>query len=45
MAQIAEEAESQTANLRMLAAMARTVACPDGVLGAGNDGSTVCIRP
>ena len=45
MAQVAEEAESQTANLRMLAALARTVACPDGVLGVGNDGSTVCIRP
>ena len=45
MAQVAEEAESQTANLRMLAALARTVACPDGVLGPGNDGSTVCIRP
>jgi len=45
MAQVAEEAESQTANLRMLAALARTVACPDGVLGPGSDGSTVCIRP
>lgn len=45
MAQVSEEAESQTANLRMLATLSRTVACPDGVLGPGQDGNLTCIRP
>lgn len=45
MAQVSEEAESQTANLRMLATLSRTVACPDGVLGPGQDGNITCIRP
>lgn len=45
MAQVSEEAESQTANLRMLATLSRTVACPDGVLGPGQDGTLTCIRP
>lgn len=45
MAQVSEEAESQTANLRMLANLSRTVACPDGVLGPGADGNITCLRP
>lgn len=45
MAQVSEEAESQTANLRMLATLSRTVACPDGVLGPGADGNITCLRP
>ena len=45
MAQVSEEAESQTANLRMLATLSRTVACPDGVLGPGGDGRITCLRP
>lgn len=45
MAQVSEEAESQTANLRMLATLSRTVACPDGVLGPGQDGNITCLRP
>jgi len=45
MARMSEEAESQTANLRMLATLSRTVACPDGVLGPGQDGNITCIRP
>ncbi|MCL6569099.1 MAG: hypothetical protein K6T35_09505, partial [Meiothermus silvanus] len=45
MAQVSEEAESQTANLRMLATLSRTVACPDGVLGPWQDGNITCIRP
>jgi hypothetical protein len=45
MAQVSEEAESQTENLRMLATLSRTVACPDGALGPGPDGTLRCIRP
>ncbi|PZA07423.1 hypothetical protein [Meiothermus sp. Pnk-1] len=45
MAEVSEEAADQTANLRMLATLSRTVACPDGVLGPGQDGTVTCIRP
>lgn len=45
MAQVGEEAESQTSNVRMLAILSRTVACPDGALGPGPDGNIRCIRP
>ncbi|MER3556252.1 MAG: hypothetical protein C4331_18450 [Meiothermus sp.] len=44
MGQIADDAENQTANLRLLAQMARTVACPDGVLVPDESGKMTCRR-
>lgn len=45
MARAAEETEAQLQNLRLVAAMSRSVACPDGVLGPNAYGYITCIRP